>query len=61
MGRQRISILRLSKDTGINRTSLGRRLAGETSLTVDELTLIAERLRVPIGALMAINDEKASA
>lgn len=50
--RRQITAKRISDETGIARTSLGRRLRGVVPFTLDELDLVASVLGVPIADLL---------
>lgn len=53
MGRKRISISALAKSTHMPRTTLSRKLAGESAISIDELSALADALDIPLSELIA--------
>lgn len=50
--RRRVTVLELSRRTGISRPTLTRRLDGDSAFTVDELQAVARVLDLPVTSLL---------
>ena len=59
MARRRVSIRDLAQATGINKSSISRRLNSPCPFTVDQIVAIARALDVPVTALLPIEEDAA--
>ena len=59
-GRANISAAELSRETGISKAALHRKLRGETSFSIEEIIAVARACDVPVGSLIAPADISAS-
>lgn len=56
-----VTVVWLCEKSGIPRTTMTRRLAGNSSFTVDELDRVANALRVPVETLTPSSDTRGAA
>ncbi len=61
MARAKVGLRELAADCRIPKSTLARRLNGTSPFTVTELAAIADRLRVPLAALLPAADTRDAA